>query len=105
MNRLAAVVTFVLLLAGCAARPSACCDSSDAGAGVEQPVLVVDSLEPIKAAFNEHADSPRVLLLVSPTCSECVYGARVVRESIMDRFAASGVQAVVVWEPMLKPDD
>jgi hypothetical protein len=68
-------------------------------------VAVVDSLEPIKVAFNANADKPRALLLVSPTCSECVFGAEVVRKSIMDRFAKSGVYAVVVWQPMLKPDN
>lgn len=68
-------------------------------------MTVVDSLEPIKAALNANADKPRVLLPVSPVCSECVFGAEVVRASIVDRFAASGVYPVVVWEPMLKPDN
>lgn len=68
-------------------------------------MTVIDSLEPIKAAFNSNADKPRALLLLSPACSECVFGAEVVRRSIMDRFAASGVYAIVVWEPMLDPDN
>ena len=65
---------------------------------------VVDALAPIKDAFNAHADKPRVLLLVSPTCFECVLGAQAVRKSIVDRFEQSGVVPIVVWEPMLDTD-
>lgn len=91
--------------AGCAARhPGPCCEPAATATGAPQPVVVVESLEPIKTAFNAHADKPRVLLLVSPVCSECVFGAQVIRRSILDRFASSGVYAVVVWEPMIEPD-
>lgn len=103
------------MLIGCASNKSAdCCDPSPPQAvscspaqpdGAAQPVTVVNSLEPIKAAFNAYADKPRIVLLVSPVCSECVLGAEAVRKSIMDKFAASGVQAIVVWEPMLDPDN
>lgn len=100
------VAVVAMMLAGCAARTSAeCFNPATTSHGPPQPVLVIDSLEPVKAAFNAHADKPRVVLLVSPVCSECVFGAEVVRASIMDRFAASGVFAVVVWEPMLEPDN
>ena len=92
--------------AGCASRqPAVCFNLTQTASGTRQPVAVVTSLEPIKVAFNANIDKPRVLVLVSPVCSECVFGAEVVRKSIMDRFAVSGVYAVVVWEPMLKPDD
>lgn len=83
---------------------TACCEPVEA-AGDPQPVSVVDALDPIREAFNANADKPRVLLLVSPVCSECVLGAEAVRKSIIDRFAESGVFAVVVWQPMLEPDD
>lgn len=105
MKRIVPVIAVGLLLPGCASRQSTCGDPLEPPAGAAQPVAVVDSLEPIRAAFNANADKPRALLLVSPTCSECVFGAEVVRKSIMDRFAATGVYAVVVWEPMLKPDN
>ncbi len=85
-------------------KPPPCGTPAAGAAGAPQPVAVVDSLEPIRAAFNANADRPRIVLLVSPSCSECVFGAEVVRQSIMDRFAASGVRAIVVWEPMLAPD-
>lgn len=105
MNRIVPVVALGLLLPACASRQSACCTPVEPPAGVPQQVAVIDSLDQIKSAFNANSDKPRALLLVSPTCSECVYGAEVVRKSIMDRFAASGVYAIVVWEPMLKPDN
>lgn len=104
MRYLLALAAAAVSLVGCTAGPRSSCTTT-AVDGQPQPVTVVDSLEPIKAAFNANADKPRVLLLVSPVCSECVFGAEVVRKSIMDRFAASGVHAVVVWEPMLKPDN
>lgn len=106
MKTLCLAVALAMLGVGCASRqPVACCNPAEAPAGAPQPVVVVESLEPIKAAFNANADKPRVLLLVSPVCSECVFGAEVARKSIMDRFATSGVYAVVVWEPMLEPDN
>ncbi len=91
----------------CGESGSACCPPTSAGysgAGVPQPVHALDSLNALKAEFNAHADRPRILLLVSPACSECIYGAEVVRTSIMDAFAASGVYALVVWEPMIDGD-
>src|SRR5438132_1136451 len=105
----------VMMLAGCTSGKSgeccdppttqaACCNPVESTNAAPQAVSVVDSLAPIKAAFNAHADKPRVVVLVSPTCSECVLGAQAVRKSIMDHFAASGVFALVVWEPMLEPD-
>ena len=114
----AALIAGAMMLIGCAPNKSGdCCDPQAEASGPQavscspaepdgapQPVTVVNSLEPIKTAFNAHADKPRIVLLVSPVCSECVLGAEAVRESIMDKFAASGVQAIVVWEPMLEPD-
>lgn len=95
----------VLLLAGCASqRSTAGSDPAPPPVGPPQPVTVIDSLEPIKAAFNAHADKPRIVLLVSPVCSECVLGAEVVRKSLLDRFRSSGLHAIVVWESMLPPD-
>ncbi len=98
--------TLVLVFAGCASRSdTSCCATPSTAVGESQPVTVVDSLAPIKAEFNARADRPRALLLVSPACSECYFGAEVVRTSIMDRFSRSGVYAIVVWQPMLPPDD
>lgn len=106
MKTLCLIVMVAMLGAGCATRqPAACCNQAETPTGEPQLVAVANSLDPVKAAFNANADKPRALLLVSPACSECVFGAEVVRKSIMDRFAASGVYAVVVWEPMLKPDN
>lgn len=98
--------TLILIFAGCASQSDrSCCVTASTAIGESQPITVVDSLAPIKAEFNAHAERPRALLLVSPACSECYFGAEVVRTSIMDRFARSGVYAIVVWQPMLPPDD
>ncbi len=100
------LILVAILTGGCASRQSAeCCTPAATPAGAPQTVTVVESLEPIRSEFNAHTNQPRVVLLVSPACSECVFGAEVVRQSIMNRFGASGVHAIVVWEPMLKPDN
>lgn len=93
-------------LAGCASNGcSSCAGASGAPTGPAQPVGVLGgSLDPVRAAFNAHADKPRVVLLVSPTCSECVLGARAVRECIAARFASSGIVPIVVWTAMLDSD-
>lgn len=105
------IVSLVAMpLAGCASKDcaeataEACCNTVAAIPDSPQALTVVDSLEPIKAAFNAHIDKPRVVLLVSPACSECVLGAQAVRKSIMERFAASGVHPIVVWLPMVESD-
>lgn len=104
-NGLKAAVA-LLVAAGCASNSATDrCISVPPPVGPPQPVSVVDSLEPIKAEFNAHADKPRVVLLVSPVCSECVLGAEVVRHSLLDRFTSSGLHAIVVWLPMLPPDN
>lgn len=95
----------LVALAGCTTHEPSACRGIPAVLGEPQPVSAIDSLDPVKDAFNAHADKHRVLLLVSPTCSECVYGAQVVRRSILDRFDAGGVQAIVVWEPMIDSDN
>jgi uncharacterized protein YceK len=128
MKSVCAVLTVVtMILSGCATNKSAAtCESCASGtaakvatvdvadtaccepvgiAGATQPVAVVDSLALIKSAFNAHADKPRVVLLVSPACSECVLGAQAVRKSIVDRFAERSVYAIVVWQPMLETDN
>ncbi len=99
------VAAAMVLAAGCASHKSVKgCNAAPPSVGPPQPVTVVSSLEPIKAEFNAHADKPRVVLLVSPVCAECVLGAEVVRKSLLDRFAPSGLHAIVVWVPMLPPD-
>lgn len=99
-----------MILCGCASKNASCADATCGGpsepvTGVPQNVTVTDSLVAVKDAFNARADQPRVLLLVSPACSECILGAQAVRKSISDRFAASGVYAIVVWEPMVQSDN
>lgn len=121
MKTFAGILTmWTMILAGCAlnnsaatSQPSTCAPATAGAAfcapvqrtdGAPQELTIVDSLAPIRDAFNAQADQPRVLLLVSPSCSECVLGARAVRNSILDRFGQSGVVAIVVWEPMLGTD-
>src|SRR5690242_6557517 len=86
LTRTLSMLIMAALAAGCAGRQQSTPPYSNTEpiGGAPQPVEVVDSMEPVRAAFNATADRPRVLLLVSPVCSECVFGAQVVRASILD---------------------
>jgi len=67
-------------------------------------MMVDASLSAVRDDFNAHADQWRVVLLVSPTCSECILGARAVEREIMARYPDQSVHATVVWVKMLDRD-
>jgi hypothetical protein len=86
--------------------PSRMTPARAAAAGFPQPVTALGgSMSPLRDEFNAHADRWRVVLVVSPTCNECVLGARAVEREIMARYPAERVHAEVVWIPMLSGDD
>ncbi len=75
-------------------------------AGSRQPLTALGgSMSTLRGEFNAHADQWRVVLVVSPTCNECVLGARAVEREIMARYPAERVHASVVWIPMLAGDN
>lgn len=62
-------IAAALLAFGCSSRQNVCCTAEPKGGGPLQPVAVVDSLEPIKAAAN--ADKPmKIELLGFPSCPD-----------------------------------
>jgi hypothetical protein len=63
------------------------------------------SMSPLRNEFNAHADRWRIVLVVSPTCNECVLGARAVERELMARYSPEKIHASVVWIPMLAGDD
>lgn len=71
----------------------------------DEPVSLEDSPKPLVDHFNEGAGKPRFVALVSPTCPACVFGARAVRQSVLDAYPDAGIQVSIVWIDMLASDN
>lgn len=70
---------------------------------MESSVEVRDSSR-LASAFDGATASPRLVLLVSPTCPICLEGAELVA-SALDEPPGSLVDVHVVWLPVLEADD
>lgn len=101
-------------LSGCASQSKSCCGETAPSCStaasprdeVERNVIVLgDDLSALRAEFNKRSDRWRTVALVSPTCSECVYGAEVVRKELTDRYPADRVETISIWIPMLSTDN
>ena len=116
--RFATIMICATGLSGCASHSQSCCGASDSQAksccGEQMTArdntprtvnLLEHDLAPLRDSFNAKADRWRAVALVSPTCSECIYGAEAVRKEITDRFSADHVETISVWIPMLPPDN
>ena len=64
-----------------------------------------DPLQPLIDRFNADADKPRVVALLSPTCSGCVYAAQALQKEIIEAYPDDDFSVLVVWLPMLAPDN
>lgn len=108
------VTAMILAFAGCTSQSKSCsagaaaCCNGVASRRDETPrdvTVLSDDLSPIRKTFNALSDRWRVVALVSPTCSECVYGAEAVRKEVTDRYPADRVGAVTIWIPMVPTDN
>ena len=63
MGRALVVVLLAGVLAGCGGGS----DDGDAGSAAAERVTVVSNVLQLRAAFNEDAGKPRLLLVLSPT--------------------------------------
>lgn len=117
-SRFAAILICAIGLSGCATQSQSCCGTSDSQAKTccgepvtardKTPRTVVrleDDLSPLRDAFNAKSERWRAVALVSPTCSECIYGAEAVRKEITDRYPIDLVQTISIWIPMLPTDN
>jgi hypothetical protein len=68
--------------------------------GTERSYTVVgDSVAAVRVAFNADAGKVRVLMVVSPTCGECLKGASEISEQVADVNQGKTVPLYVVWVP------
>lgn len=54
--------------------------------------------------FEAEEERPRLLILASPTCTDCLHGVSVVKEQVLAK-APPALRAFVVWVPALEDDD
>jgi hypothetical protein len=57
--------------------------------------------DPFRSDFNRDRDKVRVVMLVSPTCPECLHGAEVVQGDLFGRNASSKLAGYAIWVPKL----
>jgi hypothetical protein len=90
MRRSASIPAVVLLLA------LAGCNHL----GTERSYTVLgDSAAVVRAAFNADAGKVRVLMVVSPTCGDCLKGASEVSEQVAGINQGKTVPLYVLWVP------
>jgi hypothetical protein len=104
--------TAVLLTLGWTSAPAApqdCCHSSapkaEGPAAHAKPAtrLTPLSTEDLRKQFNASSQKVRIVALLSPTCAECQSG-HAIMGGILKKFPSSGLQALLVWEPMRDGD-
>jgi hypothetical protein len=71
-------------------------------------LLGASTLDQLTARFNQDAGSLRLVVLVSPTCPQCVSGAGWIQEYALKRNPTLDVKVYAVWYEMYpgdSPDD
>jgi hypothetical protein len=70
------------------------------GLGTEKSHSIVgDTSAALRAAFNADAGKVRVIMVVSPTCGECLKGASEVSEQVAEINQGRTVPLYVMWVP------
>ncbi len=70
------------------------------GSGAGGTFIALDgAAQPLKNAFNADAGHVRLLMYVSPTCGECLRGARQAQDHVLAALGDSSLRIYVVWAP------
>lgn len=70
------------------------------GPGRENTYVALDNrAQPLRDAFNADAGKVRLLMYVSPTCGECLRGAKLTQEHVLAAVADPNLRIYVVWAP------
>jgi hypothetical protein len=72
------------------------------------PLQGAGVLDDLKARFNNDKGVPRLVVLVSPTCPECVSGAGWIQEYVLKRNPKLAFKVYAIWYEMYpgdSPDD
>jgi peroxiredoxin len=78
----------------------------DAYLNGEGPTLTMlaDSIDSLVEHFNSQRDKKRFVALLSATCPACIFGARAVRDSILESLPDEEFGISIVWIDMLPGD-
>lgn len=57
----------------------------------------LQNLEQFRQIFNEEKGTPRLILLVSPTCLVCLDGTRRVQTEILEKFPSAKLRVYAIW--------
>lgn len=71
----------------------------------DEMTKTVQGIEALRTRFNQEQGTVRVLLLLSPTCSECLRGASEIKKKVLEKLRDTDVRVYVVWQPILKSDN
>jgi hypothetical protein len=70
------------------------------GSGRERTYVALDNgAQPLKDVFNAAVGKVRLLMYVSPTCGECLRGAKQIQERVLASIAHPNLRIYVVWAP------
>ena len=70
------------------------------GSGAPGTYIALDgAAQPLKDAFNADAGKVRLLMYVSPTCGECLRGAKQTQNSVLATIDDANLRIYVVWAP------
>ena len=62
-------------------------------------------LDDLRKRFNASIGSPRLVLLLSPTCPVCVRGAKWVQQSLLEAHPQQDLRVYAIWFTMVRGDD
>lgn len=62
-------------------------------------------MQELHERFNQDKGKVRLLLLLSPTCPECLRGASEIQSKVLEKIKDSDVRVYAVYLPILKPDE
>jgi hypothetical protein len=70
------------------------------GAGADGTFVALDgAAQPLKNAFNADVGKVRLLMYVSPTCGECLRGAKQGQQQVLATIGDPTLRVYVVWAP------
>ena len=70
-----------------------------------EPISLKNSLQPLLDYFNRGRGKPRFVALLSSTCPACVFGAKAVRDSVLNAYPNADIHVSIVWIDMLPSDN
>lgn len=86
--------------------PASTTASAARGRGAAPALVSLEpSLEPLRSFFNEAQGKNRLVALLSPSCTECRNGGRLIRQEVLAEAPPDRWAIAIVWIPMRPTDE